>query len=1211
MEKIKKIQLKLMVIATIYFSILMLESLGAGIKKPSILFCSPKGADGCYIGLAYLKELHTKGYQVDYLDSFDDFTWKRIKKYNVLVLYMTPETRQYNICGGPKPKTGVNQAFVDNVMRFVEQGGGVFLFPLEVNRTKQALYDFTKLWGAHLPVEYITDGNPDNTTDLNHFLRGRGGKISYTTNIMKSPVNAGISQLWYPISHGKRYCHGGPIIVNDKWIVVAKASSTASTHPLDYSAGGNTLVDPFQCKRSVKEPVLMAIRSVGKGRVALINQWPQFTIGSGPLWLYDHQILSRGSGNRPSDWRRLLENTYDWLAVPSLTSGYLGGFVTPAKRLLPAFQQKTNPVYRDIERLKFDVSWEELQRQWQYPPQFVKPFRGLIGAKSAYGGGFSTVGEYVREAKKAGLDFIVFLDDFAALTPKKFASLQWDCQRLSDDKIALIPGFTIDANTGDHLFFFGQSISLPWKKCLCGSGSILLDLQPQDSNGKFTGYSNPDTFEYIYKYLRGEEFVGNVGYYNFTNDPASEDKKMKVSDLRFYGMAALRYYRDGKLMEDVTQDYLICAQGLIPPTPVSFNEIRSASALRKEIARSHSLTYVLPYSVNGPVGTILDNCLRWGCRSWVFPSDGPLIHAWPDSKLDYTLGSEEFVTVAALMPSRIEVSAENGLKEVKIYNGPELFRRFTFKGEKQFSTDLMLNKFIQRCLILIATDQNGKKAVSFMRQGYKLGGTSVLWCSDRFNGAYYYGNSLAHGPVPMLSHVVESMPYDMGGRTWDGGDSLLSRQLVYYYEDRPILNSSLGIENGQRFNQTPMLEFSDEGAIGLASLQNELFSSKLLKVLNPWHTCGPLAGPSKQFNSLLRWRKYTAPTLGSWQAGPPACYAYGLRKGINAQIFTNEITFKADAVINSLSLFRDGPGLPSVFPIFCAYGSSPNQVVETFVVTSTPRKEIKLEPGNWFAFYSGTGMDTDAHIFIVRGEPIKVILGGNEKNIRNWIYADIDGKKITKGMKRNFELLSFGVPMDISMNSTKEVLRFISYINNPGVKVHRGTKINAPGLIDVTVDDNYAAEVSVPNPVAKTWSETVTLPLRVGGLNRRWTAGLWQKQGYVLGNYGSGENRFREVGIDIYGYAYVPLYPTLAPKTRMVIGHPVSATGAGKDCFIEVLHLYDNPSHWYVAVNNPMDKPIKTTLKKSMDFPNFEFPDQEIEIPAGEYVVLMPEDKKK
>ena len=93
--------------------------------------------------------------------------------------------------------------------------------------------------------------------------------------------------------------------------------------------------------------------------------------------------------------------------------------------------------------------------------------------------------------------------------------------------------------------------------------------------------------------------------------------------------------------------------------------------------------------------------------------------------------------------------------------------------------------------------------------------------------------------------------------------------------------------------------------------------------------------------------------------------------------------------------------------------------------------------------------------------------------------------------------------------------------------------------------------------------------------------------------------------MDLAGNAYVPLYPDLAELTHVVAGHPVVAGPEGKDLFIQVTKVGQNPDRWHVSVNNPTDQPITTTLKKAIALPGFDFPDKHITLKPGEYTVLM------
>ena len=63
----------------------------AGPPRPAILFCSPEGLAGGWLDLDYASELHRQGFEVDYTNSLADITWDRIRQYNVLVIYVTPD----------------------------------------------------------------------------------------------------------------------------------------------------------------------------------------------------------------------------------------------------------------------------------------------------------------------------------------------------------------------------------------------------------------------------------------------------------------------------------------------------------------------------------------------------------------------------------------------------------------------------------------------------------------------------------------------------------------------------------------------------------------------------------------------------------------------------------------------------------------------------------------------------------------------------------------------------------------------------------------------------------------------------------------------------------------------------------------------------------------------------------------------------------------
>jgi hypothetical protein len=132
-----------------------------------------------------------------------------------------------------------------------------------------------------------------------------------------------------------------------------------------------------------------------------------------------------------------------------LCAGVPGGYVTPGDRLLAPNQ---NPQNRQGYADRF----------WPYDPTALgsppmpggRIFRGLIGAKTRFSCGKAGVGDFAKAAVDAGLDFLVFADDFRQLTPQKLEELNRECHKYSSREVQLFAGFSIRNNIGNSMFFF-------------------------------------------------------------------------------------------------------------------------------------------------------------------------------------------------------------------------------------------------------------------------------------------------------------------------------------------------------------------------------------------------------------------------------------------------------------------------------------------------------------------------------------------------------------------------------------------------------------------------------------------------------------------------------------------------------------------------------------------------------------------------------------
>ncbi|MGA2618360.1 MAG: hypothetical protein ABSF26_12170 [Thermoguttaceae bacterium] len=1150
-------------------SIVCVSAIGlAADVKPAILFCSPQGLEGGWADLTYLNELHAKGFEVDYTVTLDELTPERIRKYNVLVIYVTPDA--FDVTNrGQKSSPQKIERFVAMIDAYAAAGGGVLLMPTEANILKQQVSDLAEPWGARLPVELIEESDKEKLAALSH--ASQQVPLAWTDQVLPSPVSSGINGVWYPIAPAYNAQMSGSIVADNQWRPVVKGSKTTVTKPIDLAKSTMPVLERPFLRAPSMQPVIFAIREYRRGRIALLNQWRQFSIGSGTRYIFNREVLSAGLSGRPSDLGKLLENTYRWLAEPSLSSA---GYVTdPRKLLAPNDDPAIKKAYAD--------------RFWPYQaaelssaaaPANTRICRGLIGAKTTYSSGVAGVAEYARAAAAAGLDFLVFLDDFEKLDASKLRQLKTDCDRHSTPRLRLLPGFSIRNNVGNRMFFYSPDPVWIPDYCLTGKDKKTLYIQEEDGHGGYTGYLTP-----FLDWVLGAYHVekGQVGYFDFSASPHG----MRLHDLRLYGMAAVRYYRGGRLVEDNTADYLTTVQATIPPAPASVDEVYSPAELAREVAAGHSLVYVQARSLE----SLFMDGLRWTHQydsPMVYMSDGPTILAWCGCYRVATLGAEEFVTGMSVMPSPLGVLSEKGLKEIRIYNGSELYRRFSWPphaAPKAFRQTLVLDGNIQKNLVVVAEDVAGHRAITFARRCWKDGGLAVAFCSDHVNDGTM---ALAHGPYSYPWIRQPSLPMDIAGWTWDGGP--LAALPLASQETVPVLDSDKGKEDGGRFDQIPLLDFSDDGALAVSSVRNELFDDKVKLIVNPWHTYGPIAGPSRLFSYTQRYREWAAPTVAVPRTG---WAAPGVRRGTNASIFRNEIVFRQGLRIRSLSLghFYAKP----LARLFVHCGGR-----ERLFDLGRPGNDesFLLRPGDWFGLFA-TGL-ANSNLFFNRGDPLWMDKRGTTLLFR----ADGDGRAVQQGDRCLMEFAAVGFPLDVEIHTAADLQQYVSYLEKPeGMEVLRGRRVAGPGVVQLAPDARLAVEIVVPRPPRKL---CLTLPCLVDGLNPRWSAGLFQKQGYVKGDYGSGENRYRAIGLDSEGKAYVPLYVDRADGTHVVIGHPIIAGPEAAELFVQVTKVGEKPDRWHVSVNNPTDKPIATTLRQSILLPGLVFPDCKITVAPGQCAVL-------
>jgi len=1145
-------------------------------KQPSVLFCTPRGPGAePFLDLDWLRELHKAGFEPDYLEKHAQFTWERIRRYNCLVIHGCPSTgpgkRSFRFTAdGPRRKE-----YIDLIERYIEAGGGVLMM-VYTDSADQYVRRLIEPWGARLPLEDYVETDPEKLASM---PRMETVTLSLVDQVLPSPVSAGVTRLWLPYGKYFQSSFSGPIQVSKDWQVVVKGSKTSRTEPVDMKhrfIETTPHPDPLVRPGGVKEPDLVAIRPYKNGRLVLCSQAPVFSIGQGTQWLYDRRCLSKGMKGKASDFERLLHNSLRWLAKPSLTSGKVGGYRATRARLDP-------PNYSPKVRQKFEGHfWSDAELDLHRSPRGGRVFRGLIGAQTALTAGKGTVAEYAAAAGKAKLDFVIFMEPFTDLTLQKLRRLGEQCRRHSNDKLLLLPGYTIDTNTGNHMFFWGHDLPWPHRPgLLTGPNKKLLNLQPQDENGKYV-HRTTLTGWILTEHDRYDK--NNIGFYNF-----DAPHGMQLPDVKNCSAAAIRFYRDGKLVQDLTDEYLTTVQGTCPPSPVAVNIVRSPADLVREARSGNALTFAQGRSL----ATLVKDALRWSSQYDalnVFSSDGPIIRTWPQHGRAMVYGAEPFVVDRELMVSELHVTSAVGLREIRILNGRRLVRRFLPGGAKTYRQVLHLPAAVQQNLVLVAEDVKGGKAVSFPRLSWKEGSRAAIFCGDHVNDCGY--GYLARGVGTFQTH---RFPLFFGGGTWDGGPKG-RRPVMSLSHNHPKLTSNLGIEGGEAFHNLPILEFADDQAIVVRSVLREVYDPRL-PVMNAWHAFGPKY-PSRLIDSTRRYAEFNRPLTGVRATG---WAGVGNRTGAVVANFSNIITFKKAQTVKQLQLLRSNWVSPRPAALVVSHGRSYEQ---HDLLGRKDRIEAPVATGGWFGFYSPQAYN--GVLFVNRGAPILVVVDFDGKS--SWyvrVMADLQGKPVKAGDRFRHELFSVNEALDTEARGPKRFQRILEYLAKPeGMTVVHGTRHKALGFFDVQAGGaDKPVELRITKP---TEPIALTIPVRVLGLNPKWSAGLLQVAGHSTGYYSKGKNVYTTLGFDFDGRVYAALYPDQADLTHVVIGHPIVCDAPA--LFLEVMPRSRKSGRgyqWHIAVNNPTDQPVTAEFRPALRLPGLAFRKRRVTVPAGAHMVLL------
>ena len=1170
-------------------------------SAPSVLFCSWNTIR--YVDFAYYKELERAGFRVDYLDDWKDFSLEKIKGYNAIVLFSFPAWGQQltDPDGGPNPGWNYEQT-LDAVKQYLALGGGVIWdidafrphLPGEAPNTNlaKAVKDALGEFGAKLPYEHFVA--PESQVAQNVRLGCR--PYIYLNHVEPSSVSEGVTGVWIPdIVDGHGYLYSGPVVVDSHWTPVVRAGKAVVTGPAPHrfeawsdTHPGGSLPDLFERKEPESDAVFYAIREVGPGRMALFNLKSTFHVGAGTQWFYNRITLDRGLKGKPSGFGRLLQNTLRWAAEPSLENGALGGAAIASDRLVaPAFR---------AEGRKHGKNPAPIVEDPLSPVTPKRPlFRGFVGARTELSGGSGSVEDYAKAAREAKLDFVVFMEEWSQFDDEKMAQLKAECARLSRDGLLLLPGYSMATNVGPRMMVYGPEVFLPKARPLFSKARPgTFALQAEDETGRYTGKNNSLTFIFELD-ANNDKKAGNIGFYDFGS--SLNDGRFRLPQARAFGCAGVLFYRDGKLVEDLPQEYLETNAGTMSCVPLAVAEVTSPAQMKAHVEAGNALTY----AEAGSLATLLREGLKWNHQYMCPPasvSNGPTVQGWPENYQVFVYGCEDFVNERARISPEMLVRSDAGIKEVRIYDGERLFRRFLPDGAKEFSIRLYLSALLQHNLTVEVEDVNGRKNLGFPLRTCKEENIFSHWCADHINegGSSDRIVKFARGPVWMYQYSPAYI--GMPGFTWDGGPPALI-ELAPFGESSRHLRADEVEEAGPTV-QTPFMESIDERVFrgGTRAV------GTLLAPGNPWSGWGPI-GPLELADSQAVLTIFRQALNGP----DPTKGSKGLPVGSAASLFEENNTFNRNANLREFrrtgkSLPGDVPNLRGLFVV-----GRGDAILGAYNLyrdgNADDGQNLEIPTGGWFA--TVTAADANTVLAFNRGAPLVFNLSSH--SITSEVALPAGGRQVKKGEKLRVELFTVMWPAPNGLGSTSQLLQMVQYLGSPqGLELLQGKRLPSQGGLQECNAQDGAVEIRMPKQAPQLGLPPTELAVRVAGLNPNWTACEYQIEGFAAGGYFSrGGQVFRPLGVDPQGCGYAPLYVSLA-NVHTLLGHPVVANAAGKDLKIQVTAL-ESPrdgkeGSWHISVNNPTDHPITAQLSRRIDLPGLKWEKTRITLRPGEYRIL-------
>ncbi|MFA6294393.1 MAG: hypothetical protein WC637_21565, partial [Victivallales bacterium] len=972
--------------------------------------------------------------------------------------------------------------------------------------------------------------------------------FALTTNIEKdSPLTKGVTNFWYPLATwtGAQQ-HSTTFTADSAWTVFLRAMKTAEVRATNADSGkigeGPAV--------NIPQPPLAASRQVGAGRIVVFGVSPEYLFANVAFTTLEDIVLDKGLKRIPSDGYKMILNSLRWLAEPSVASGKLGGAGMDKALLENSFKTKFGKPY----------NWTGSADAF---PQANLPLRGVVGARSSTSSGKGSVADWVAAAKAEGLSWIVFLEEFKSLDKPKLEQLKKDCVAATTAEFAAIPGFVIDDECGFHYFHFGRDIPYPGAQFLSKDGKVFASDDPglDPKNPKLPGQLAMTTLNYAYT---TGGFKLTAGNYLF--------RESKVPFANFFSnfdAHAVVTAKDGSLLEDDTAEYLKLAEVGQGPTPLAINFVDDPAKLNKA---SWKTVLMLPKSGASAVGDRLEgrNFVTEYWSQWHFYPDNPtriyvtegpeIVHWRFNGPRDYEGNNPDaFVWQNQRWRVNGKVRADSGIKEVVILDGEKPFRRF-LPGGKEFEFSFDLSHDRQHNLVMIVTDMKGRRAISGEQwdRDHRL---EEFNCADRNNQLSYGMQTTSDGygvmvggnqPLATPNKRIDGKEISpagtfkndalLGAPAFDGGTG---------GEPDFFLNCMFRTAVGEAFppNYSEALRLMLTGDVNIGEGRWTHNAADKVRIANVWHSLWR-AEPATDFIGVKRNHFFNI--------NPDSPIAVFL--------WTIKLTLLKDLEAKALQLGFIRTGEAKAWALRGADGSVRCGTWEANPVSG--RRSLNI-PFGFGAYAAEFDSPLGGIVVYPMSEGIEANVGlpGRENsNIQFWLAKDRLPRKKGDSVEASFLLVGNPRPTARTPslpNGTNEIAeKFFSDfgMNASGTPAYKtelkaGKILGQRYILDIDGAEKKCASGVLDGKLIS------TLPIRVAGLNDRWSAYMLERKGM----------RTRPVGM-FEGKAWAVV--KLSGALDFFMGHPVTCDNP--ELFLQVTRTGDDA--WRVEIHNPTDKPVKAKI---------------------------------